>query len=253
MRALHRRRLLSGGIGCSALAVLGTLAPPVQADLFGGDVAVLTAILTQAISTASSLVNMVSQIANEIRMMTTMLHQVSTGSFPALVAFVQNAQATYNTLTTGVQAMTYRMARIDAEYQKLFPSGAPPQGTSVAQHRGQYMAWNEEVVGAAQIAARQQTTLSTLDTEASQTQQVLQQSKSATGEVEVLQLITQMIGITNSELTLLNQTLATTSRVLIDMAASTASERQLSLGKSDDVRSGYTDKGAAVTVPHSLP
>jgi type IV secretion system protein TrbJ len=253
MRPLHRRRLLSGAIGSCTLSALGTIAPSARADLFGGDLAILTGILTQAISTASSLTNMVIQIANELKMMTTMLHQVSTGSFPALVAFVQNAQSTYNALTTGVQAMTYRMAQIDAQYQKLFPSGAPPQGTSVAQHRTQYMAWNEEVVGAAQIAARQQTTLSTLDSEASQTQQVLQQSKSATGEVEVLQLITQMIGITNSELTLLNQTLATTSRVLIDMAASTASERQLSLGKSDDVRSGYTDKGAAVTVPHSLP
>jgi P-type conjugative transfer protein TrbJ len=253
MKGIHRRRLLAGAIGCGAIAALGTFAPPAQADLFGGDVAVLTAILTQSISQAISLTNMVMQITSELKMMTTMLHQVASGSFPALVAFVQNAQATYSTLTTGVQAMTYRMARIDAEYQKLFPSGSPPQGTAIAQHRAQYVAWNEEVVGAAQIAARQQTSLSTLDTEASQTEQVLQQSKSATGVVEALQLITQMIGITNSELTLLNQTLATTSRVLIDMAASSASERQLSLGMGDDVRSGYTDKGAAVTVPHSLP
>jgi len=253
MRALHRRRLLSGAIGCGALGALGTLAPSAQADLFGGDLALLTGILTQAISQAGSLTSMVLQMASELRMMTTMLHQVASGSFPALVAFIQNAQATYNTLTAGVQSMTYRMARIDAEYQKLFPSGGPPQGTSVAQHRAQYVAWNDEVVGAAQIASRQQTTLSTLDTEAAQTQQVLAQSKSATGVVEELQLIAQMIGITNSELTLLNQTFATTSRVLTDMAASSASERQLSIGKSDDVRSGYTDKGAAVSVPHSLP
>jgi P-type conjugative transfer protein TrbJ len=253
VRALARRRLLSGAIGCSALSALGAFAPPARADLFGGDIAILTAILTQAISTASSLTNMVIQIANELKMMTTMLHQVASGSFPALVSFIQNAQSTYNTLTAGVQSMTYRLARIDTEYQKLFPSGSPPQGTTVAQHRAQYVAWNDEVVGAAQIASRQQTTLSTLDTEASQTQQVLQQSKSATGEVEVLQLITQMIGITNSELTLLNQTFATTSRVLTDMAASSASERQLSMGKSDDVRAGYTERGMTVAVPHSLP
>jgi P-type conjugative transfer protein TrbJ len=253
MNALGRRRLVSGAVGCGALAALGALTPPAQADLFGGDLALLTGILTQSISQAGSLASMVIQIANELRMMTTLLHQVASGSFPALVAFIQNAQATYNTLTSGVQSMTYRMARIDAEYQKLFPSGGPPQGTSIAQHRAQYVAWNEEVVGAAQIASRQQTSLSTLDTEAAQTQQVLEQSKSATGVVEALQLIAQMIGITNSELTLLNQTLATASRVLTDMAASTASERQLSLGKGDDVRNGYTDKGAAVTVPHSLP
>jgi P-type conjugative transfer protein TrbJ len=253
MRALARRRLLSGAIGCGALAALGTLAPPAQADLFGGDITILIGILTQAISQASSLTNMVLQIANEIRMMTTMLHQVASGSFPALISFIQNAQSTYNTLTSGVQSMTYRMARIDAEYQKLFPSGAPPPSTTVAQHRSQYLAWNEEVVGAAQIASRQQTTLSTLDSQASQTQKVLQDSKDASGIVEELQLVAQLIGITNSELTLLNQTFATTSRVLTDMAASSASERQLSIGKSDDVRAGYTERGKAVTVPHALP
>jgi hypothetical protein len=115
------------------------------------------------------------------------------------------------------------------------------------------VAWNKEVVSAAQIAARQQTSLSTLDNQASQTQEVLQQSKAASGVVEQLQLIAQMIGITNSELTLLNQTLATTSRVLTDMAAQGASERQLSLGKGDDVRAGYTDKGKPVVVPKTLP
>jgi hypothetical protein len=124
---------------------------------------------------------------------------------------------------------------------------------SVAQHRAQYQAWNQEVVGAAQVAVRQQTALSSLDDQATQTQNVLKQSQSASGEVELLQLIVQMIGITNSELLVLNQTLATTGRVLTDMAALDASGRQSSLGKSDDVREGYTDKGAPVVVPSTLP
>jgi hypothetical protein len=123
----------------------------------------------------------------------------------------------------------------------------------VSQHRAQYQAWNQEVVGASQVAARQQTSLSTLDTQATQTQTVLKQSQAAGGEVEQLQLIAQMIGITNSELLVLNQTLATTGRVLTDMAAQSASEKQLSLGKSDDVRSGYTDKGLPNAVPSTLP
>jgi hypothetical protein len=40
---------------------------------------------------------------------------------------------------------------------------------------------------------------------------------------------------------------------LTDMSAESASERQLSLGKSDDALQGYTDKGAPVVVPSSLP
>ena len=253
MNALTRRRILSGALASAVFAELATRAAPAEADLFGGDVAVLAAILTQSISSATSLLNLVLQTANQVRMMTTLLKQVSKGSFPALIAFIGAARSTFNSLTWGVRSMSYQIARIDSEYNTLFPSGAPPTNTFVAQHRAQYEAWNQEVVGASQVAARQQTALSTLDKQATQTQAVLQQSQIASGEIEQLQLIAQMIGITNSELLVLNQTLATTGRVLTDMAAMTASTQQLSLGKSDDAREGYTDKGPPNFVPSTLP
>jgi hypothetical protein len=253
MNALTRRKILSGALAWGVFAELLTRTAPAEADLFGGDVAVLLAILTQSISTVSSLVNLVLQTTYQVRMMTTMLEQVSKGSFPALISFINTARFTFNSLTWGVRSMSYQLARIDSEYNSLFPAGAPPSHTAVAQHRAQYQAWNQEVVGAAQVAARQQTSLSTLDNQATQTQAVLKQSQAAAGEVEQLQLIAQMIGITNSELLVLNQTLATTGRVLTDMAAQSASEKNLSLGKSDDARSGYTDKGLPNAVPSTLP
>ena len=253
MNTLPRRKILSGALACGVFAELATRATPAEADLFGGDIGVLLAILTQSISTASSLVNLVLQTANQVRMMTTMLEQVSKGSFPALISFINTARFTFNSLTWGVRSMSYQLARIDSEYNSLFPAGSPPTNTAVAQHRAQYQAWNQEVVGASQVAARQQTSLSTLDNQATRTQAVLQQSQAASGEVEQLQLIAQMIGITNSELLVLNQTLATTGRVLTDMAAQGASEKQLSLGKSDDARAGYTDKGLPNAVPSTLP
>lgn len=253
MNTLPRRKVLSGALACGVLAEILSSATPAEADFFGGDIGVLVAILTQSISTASSLVNLVLQTTNQVRMMTTMLEQVSKGSFPALISFINTARFTFNSLTWGVRSMSYQLARIDSEYNSLFPAGPPPTSTAIAQHRAQYQAWNQEVVGASQVAARQQTSLSTLDNQATQTQAVLQQSQAASGEVEQLQLIAQMIGITNSELLVLNQTLATTGRVLTDMAAQGASEKQLSLGKSDDARSGYTDKGSPNVVPSTLP
>ena len=253
MNALTRRRVLSGAVASAVLAELTSRASPAQADLFGGDVAVLLAILTQSISQATSLVNLVLQTANQVRMMTTLLRQAASGSFPALIALINTARYTYNSLTWGVRSMSYQLARIDAEYNSLFPSGPPPTGAPVAQHRAQYEAWNQEVVGASQVAARQQTSLSNLDSQAAQTQTVLSQAQAGSGVVDELQLIAQMIGITNSELIVLNQTLSTTGRVLTDLAAEGASEKQLSLGKSDDARAGYTDKGIPVPVPSTLP
>jgi hypothetical protein len=253
MKALTRRRILSGALASAVLAELMSRGAPAEADLFGGDVAVLLAILTQSISQATSLLNLVLQTANQVRMMTTLLRQAGSGSFPALISLINTARYTYNSLTWGVRSMSYQMARIDAEYNSLFASGPPPTGTPVAQHRAQYEAWNQEVVGASQVAARQQTSLSNLDKQAAQTQTVLSQAQAGRGVVEELQLIAQMIGITNSELLVLNQTLDTTGRVLTDLAAQGASEKQLSLGKGDDARAGYTDKGLPVPVPSTLP
>jgi P-type conjugative transfer protein TrbJ len=253
MRTLARRRVLTGFLAVAATAEVVTRAEPASADIWGGDVAVLVAILTQSISQALSLINLVTQTISQVKMMTTLLEQVGHGSFPALVSFINTARFSFNSLTWGIRSMSYNLSRIDSEYNSLFPSGSPPTNQPVAQHRAQYQAWNQEVVGASQVAARQQTTLSKLDDHATQTQNVLSQSQAASGVVEQLQLIAQLIGITNSELTILNQTLATTGRVLTDMAAATASERNLSLGKSDDARAGYTDKGVPNVVPYTMP
>jgi P-type conjugative transfer protein TrbJ len=253
MNPLPRRRILSGALAVAVFAELSSREAPAQADLFGGDVAVLLAILTQSISQAISLTNLVLQTANQVRMMTTMLRQAASGSFPALISLINTARYTFNSLTWGVRAMSFQMAHIDAEYSALFPSGPPPTGTPVAQHMAQYTAWNEEVLGASQVAERQQTSLSNLDSQAAQTQTVLKQAQAGSGVVEELQLIAQMISITNSELLVLNQTLSTTGRVLTDLAAQSASEKQLSLGKESDARAGYTDKGVPVPVPSTLP
>jgi hypothetical protein len=253
MKTLTRRRALAGALAYGALTADLTRATSARADFFGGDLGLLAGILAQSISEVANLASMLTQIASQVQMMTTMLKAVGSGSFPALVAFIGTARTSYNTLTSGVRSMTYSLARIDADYQKLFPADQPSPGTTVAEHRQQYQAWHQEVIGAAQIASRQQTNLATLDKHAEQTQTILQQSQAESGIVGQLQLITQMIGITNAQLVLINQTLSTTGRVLTDMAAAGASEHQLSLAKKDDSRAGYTDKGKPNVVPKSLP
>ena len=253
MKTLTRRRILAATLACAAVTSDLMREDAAHADLFGGDLPLLAGILVQAVMQVSNLASMLTQIINQVRLMTTMLKAIGSGSFPALVQFIGTARSSYNTLTSGVRSMTYSLGRIDSEYQQLFPSSQPAAGTTVAQHAQTYQAWHEEILGAAQVAARQQTDLATLDQHVQQTQSILQQSQSEDGVVGQLQLIAQMIGITNAQLTLINQTLSTTGRVLTDMAAGGASEQQLSLAKKGDHRAGYTDKGPAVPVPTSLP
>ena len=125
MIALTRRRILSGALASAAFAGLSSRASPAEADIFGGDVGVLLAILTQSIAQAISLINLVTQTTYQVQMMTTLLRQAASGSFPALISLINTARYTYNNLTWGIRSMSYQMARIDSEYNSLFPSGPP--------------------------------------------------------------------------------------------------------------------------------
>ena len=254
MRRVGRRQLLSGAIAGCVLTSELTIAEPARADFWGGDIPILAAILAQTISIVTQTASMLTQITYQVKMLETMVKSLDHASFLQIVQFINTARYTFNSLTWGIRSMGYTLKRIDGEFKQLFPGDPPGPGTTSAQHRQAYQAWHQEVVGAAQVAARQQTSFETLETHAAKTQDLLNKSGANGGQVSTqLQVIAQLIGITNTELLVLNQTLATTGRVLTSMAAAGASERQLSLTKQDDARANYTDKGAPNVVPHSLP
>ena len=176
----------SPGRSRAASSRSSTRAPcPPQADLFGGDVPVLVAILTQSISQRHE----PRQPGRPDGQPGPDDDDDAPAGEPGIVSRPSSRSSIppappINSLTWGVRSMSYQLARIDSEYNSLFPAGAPPSGASVLQHRAQYQAWNQEVVGASQVAARQQTSLATLDDQATQTQAVLKQSQAAQGEVE---------------------------------------------------------------------
>ena len=254
MKRLGRRQLLSGAIAGGVLASEWTIAESARADFWGGDIPILAAILAQTISIVTQTASMLTQITYQVKMLETMIKNLDHASFLQIVQFINTARYTLNSLTWGVRSMGFTLARIDGEFKQLFPGDKPPPGTTAAQHRQTYQAWHQEVVGSAQIASRQHTSMENLEQHASKTQDLLSKSDAHSGEVaSQLQILCQLIGVTNTELLTLNQTLATTGRVLTSMAAASSQERLHSLSKQDDARANYTDKGLPVVVPHSLP
>lgn len=250
MRTLTRRRALTGTVGVLLLAGVG--APQTaEADLWGGDLGLLAQILTQVLAEVAQLASMISELVTMINLMKTELSALDSGSFWALLSFIQTAQMSYNALTGGVQSMAYGIGQVNADFHKLFPRDTT--GTPFAQHDAYYNQWNQEVLAASEIAARQQTVLSTLDDHATQADRVLQQSQNASGEVAQLQTIVQMLRLMETELVTINQSLATTGRVLTDLAAAEASARQLSRTKKQSSLTNYRDRGTPVVVPHKLP
>ena len=207
----------------------------------------LAAILTQSISSALSLINLVTQTVYEVKMMTTMLEQVSKGSFPALVSFINTARFTFNSLTWGIQSMRLPSSRgstpstTPSFLRALRRAARPCRSTGRSTRPGTRRSW---VRRRWRRASKRRSRRSTRTPP--RRRRYSANRKPPCGEVEQLQLVAQMIGITNSELLVLNQTLATTGRALTDLAAQSASEA-LSLGKGDDARAGYTDTNVVLS------
>lgn len=248
MRALTRRRLLAGGAGL----LLVTAAPAeARAGLLGGDLPLLTQLIGQSLAQMGQFSSMISQLVMTVNLLKMELSAIGHGDLMAILAFVQTAQMSYRSLTSNIQSMAFSLVLVSQKFHKLFPSThASP---SPAQNDQHYNAWNSEVLSASEVASRQQTVLLTLDQHAAAANQVLALSQNAEGVVAQLQTVVQMLRLMQTELITINQTLATTSRVLTDMAAADASNRQLSRAKKGSSLAGYTNRGAPVAVPHRLP
>ena len=255
MRALNRRRVLAAG---AAVTLAGLVPAPAQADLWGADLGPLTTIVGQMITQIAQFATqigqfgtMISNMVNMIKLMNTELSALSHGNLMALWAFIQTARMAYGQLTNNIHSMAYTMNAIDADFKKLFPQDT--SNIPVAQRAQYYNSWNTEVLSASQIAARQQTVLSTLDQQASQADTVLQNSQNASGVVAELQTVVQMLRLMEGQLLTINQSLATAGRVLADMAAAEASNRQMSETTKQNSLAGYTNAGPSVIVLHRLP
>jgi len=99
---LRRRQLLSGALACGVLA--GEMPPrDAQADLWGGDLPILAAILAQTISIVTQTASMLTQITYQVKMLETMIKSLDHASFLQIVQFINTARYTFNSLTWGVR------------------------------------------------------------------------------------------------------------------------------------------------------
>lgn len=238
-------------VGAGALALAFLAATPARADLFGGDLPLLSGILAQAIAEVVQLGQMVSSMVEEIRLLETQLHPLDPRSFTELEGWLRGATVDTGALLRQIQSMGYTLSSVNAQYETIYPRDASTIGFS--QYQAMYGAWSGEVLASAQVASRSQTMVSSLEDSTSRAVGILSSSQGASGEVAQLQAIVQMLGVVHTDLSAVVQTLATTGRVLSDAAAGGASERQLSLEKKKRNLANYTNRGALVAVPSGMP
>jgi conjugal transfer/entry exclusion protein len=221
-----------------------------SADLWGGDIPILVGILTQAVATVSNLASMLVSLKQELDAMNTMLSALDASSFESVLALIGNTDLSYAELTADVASLGYTLQSVNSQFHGLYQTDY--RKIPFAQFDSLYGRWEEEILASAQVAARSQATLSTLQNSSTEAAAILQRAASSDGQVAQMQSIVQMLGLMQSQNNSLLQSLTTTGRVLTATAADSAAMRNLSREKKRRQLAGYTSRGPAVP-PMNMP
>lgn len=248
MSTLSRRGLVSAlALGVAFTAV----APRAKADLFGGDIAVLSAILIQSIETAISTADTVFQLVNQLKMLQQMLKRLDLKSWDDIKALYSETKWTADTMTSGVQVLSFRLNELKNSWNRIYPTDYRPVPTP--QMKKMVDRWNRETVGAAEVAARTQTMLAGLESIEKTADHALQLSMNSDGQLQQMQANVQMLGVVHRQLSLMISTGTTLARAQAVAAAAAASERAMSEEKKKRNLVGYKNKGAQPVAMKTLP
>lgn len=247
MRFLVRRTAVVGAL----LGALVLSPEPANADLFGGDVAELAALLTETLSQGVTLGEQLTQLKIQVDALNTMLSQLDPASANAVLGLINDTTFNYQSLVGDIQSLGYTLQAVNADFASTFPTDYSK--TPASSFAPIYDEWQAQIWSSALVAARTQGVLSTIHQNADEAAMVLAASASSSGQVAQLQAVVQMLGIVESQNNSLLQSLATTGRVIAMTASTGASDRQLARERKKRNLAGYTNRGTTVTVPNRLP
>lgn len=253
VRPVRRRAVIAVAAALPAALLTGSA----RADLFGGDVAELAAILSELIQQGINLSNQLQQIQAQVTLTRQTLKQLDPSSFTGLSSLLSaynNTKYTVDSLTGQVNAIRYTIADVNRDFDRLFPRNRGGwKSFSADQRNGRYDEWNSEITGASLVAMRTQSRLSDVQAMNAQAELALAASRSADGEVRQLQALNQMLAIVQAQMSTLIQLLSTGSRVSADLAAASAGEKLMTSDAKSRRRDGYTNKGAPPKKLNRLP
>jgi uncharacterized protein YukE len=230
-------------------------AAPARADLFGGDLVQLAAILVELLSQGATLVSQLNQLEAQVRYTRQTIEALKdVSSFGDLVAFYHAARFNYDSLVYDVNALTYSAQWVTNDFRRLFPKNQSAwQGVPASDFGRRYDAWNEELTSSALVASRAQGQIMHIQQMSAAAERALKLSQSEAGEVRQLQAIAQILGVMQSQLGTIIQLISTASRVTSNMAATTAGKEMLLQERKRRRLDGYKNPGKPPKVLTRLP
>ena len=246
------RRALRALLAAAALTTALGIAPAAHAQV-SSDAGLIAQLIVQEQQAVSQLKSILSTLQGQTQLVLQLLKGQPQGELDLVGGLLQSAQTNYTSLLGNLQTIGYTIGAVNGNYSQTFPNTSSYQGMPQTGYPDVESGWQNEVLASSEIAARSQSSISNTEALTDLAKQILQLSGSTEGEVGQLQLILQILGVVQSQMTMLVQNLATTGRAMVETGAATASERQLSTERRRRNRLNYTSRGAAVSVPSQMP
>lgn len=247
-----RRTIL---IGVVCVLLVGVPAPRrAKADLFGGDVAELAAMLAELISQGLTMASQLEQLQSQVRYMEQTLRQLDPTSFNNLLNTFNTLRWNYESLAGQIQTISFTARSVQSDFNRLFPKDKNAW-TKVrsADFDSHYTSWQTEISNSALVAMSAQTQIDLVRRQNDGMTDILRQSQGANGELRQLQLINQSLAKIHDRLGTVVEVLATGQRVTAALAAAMSGEKLMIRESKQRRLDGYTSRGKPARVLTKLP
>lgn len=222
----------------AVLLALTVSAPrPARADLFGGDVAVLSAILAEDLLQGITLANQLTQMTQQVKATMQTLKTLDPRSFTGVQDLLQTTDTAVMQLNSNITGLDMNLGRMQAELQAL--TAGDTSGVRFRTFEGRYDAWTRLLKSSADLATRSQSDVSNIQRNSQAARQILERSQGADGEVRQLQSIVQMLGVMQNQLNELTLTIKAANSTTATMQANAVAEREKTEAERRALHQGY--------------
>ena len=249
----HRRRNALAAVVVASLMMF-PVPRAARADLFGGDVAELAAMLAELISQGINMANQLEQLQAEVRYTEQTLRQLDPTSLSGLVNTFNTLRWNYQSLASQVQTISFTANHVQADFNRLFPKDkAAWRRVNASDFDSHYASWQTEISNSSLVAMSAQTQIDLLKKQNDVMMDILRQSQGANGELRQLQLINQSLAKIHDRLGTVVEVLATGQRVTAALAATMSGEKMMIRESKQRRLEGYTNRGKPARVLNRLP
>lgn len=227
------------------LAVLLAVPPPARADIFGGDVAVLSAILAEDIMQGLTMANQLTTTQAQLRAALDAAKSLNPRDFAQVQGLLYETQS-------GLQAIDTSVRSVNDQFDQLFRK-RDLRNASFSDFQGMYGSWLQQINTTVDTARRLQDHVGTVRRSNTAAQRILDKSVAGGGEVQQLQSILQMLGVMQQQLGTLIQSMQGAGQVTNTMAANAVVEKQMAEERRRRRTANYRNRGKPVEKLTQLP